>query len=224
MVEAGGAGGADRRLTLAATKQELTACTACAQHLPLGPRPVLQLSTTARILIIGQAPSRSAHGSGVPFEDRSGERLARWLGLDDAALHDETKVAIVSMGLCYPGGASGGDKPPRPEWAALWHERLFSVLPTDRLTVLLGVHAQRAYLPQTRAWSLAERVRRHAEFAPLFPLPHPAWRSALFAAANPWFEADVLPALRASVFKHLDETWTGCDTVQERKVQPLGTR
>lgn len=217
-------GGAVRRLTPAALRAELAACTACVPHLPLGPRPVLHISTTARILIIGQAPSRSAHESGVPFADRSGERLAGWLGIDEATLHDPAKVAIVSMGLCYPGKASGGDKPPRRECAPLWHRRLFNLLPADRLTILLGTHAQAAYLPQTRGWSLAERVRRHAEFAPFFPLPHPAWRSALFAAANPWFEAEVLPALRHSVFKHLAETWNTWNTVQSGKTHRPGTR
>lgn len=191
-------------MTVSTIQAELAACTACAAHLPLDPRPVLQLSPTARILIIGQAPSRSAHLSGVPFEDRSGERLAQWLGIDSATLHDPAQIAIISMALCYPGKASGGDKPPRPECAPLWHRRLFDLLPADRLTILLGTYAQRAYLPQTKGWPMAERVRRHADFAPFFPLPHPAWRSALFATANPWFEAEVLPALRWQVAGLLD--------------------
>ena len=156
------------------------------------------------MLIIGQAPGRITHHSGIPFDDAAGERLADWLGIDEATLHDPARVAIVSMGLCYPGKAKGGDKPPRPECAPLWHDRIFSLLPADRLTLLVGAHAQMRYLPETRRWTMTERVRRHAEFPGLIPLPHPAWRARLWMADNPWFEAQVLPTLRAEVSLRID--------------------
>ena len=171
-----------------ALKREVRACTICAQHLPLGPRPLVQFSSTSRILIIGQAPGRITHERGRPFDDASGERLADWLGMDFEAMHDSTRVAIVSMGLCYPGKAGGGDSPPRPECAPAWHERIFAELPEDRLTLL-----------DTRRLSMTERVRRHADFTPFFSLPHPSWRSTIFMRDNPWFEDEVLPELRRAV-------------------------
>ena len=181
-------------------KAEIAACRICAEHLPHGVRPVASFSSTARLLIIGQAPGSKVHESGIPWDDASGDRLREWTGLSKDEMYDPTRVALVPMGFCYPGKASGGDKPPRPECAAMWHERVLAELPQDRLTLLVGTYAQRAYLPQTRNWTMAERVRRHCEFQPDFiPLPHPAWRSKLFMRQHPWFEEDLLPVLRDSV-------------------------
>ena len=180
--------------------REVGACRVCAAHLPLEPRPIAQFSATAQLLVIGQAPGRVTHESGVPFDDKAGDRLADWLGIDEAMLHDPSRVAIVSMGLCYPGKAKGGDLPPRPECAPLWHPRILPTLPLDRLTLLVGTYAQRAYLPDTKGWTMQERVRRWREFLPRFiPLPHPSWRSNLFMRDNPWFENDLLPELRKLV-------------------------
>ncbi|WP_298465420.1 uracil-DNA glycosylase family protein [uncultured Erythrobacter sp.] len=178
---------------------EIQACTICAEHLPLGPRPVVQFSPKSRILIIGQAPGTKVHASGVPWDDDSGERLREWLGLDKPAFYDPDNVALMPMGFCYPGKASGGDAPPRKECAPAWHQRILDMLPDDCLTLLVGAYAQTAYLPDTKKLSMTERVRRGSEFAPFLPLPHPAWRVRLWAAKNPWFESDVLPELHASV-------------------------
>lgn len=183
-----------------ALKREIRGCTLCAKHLPLGPKPIVQFSATSRVVVIGQAPGRITHHSGLAFDDKSGHRLAEWLGVGFDTLHDPARFAIVSMGFCYPGKASGGDKPPRPECAPMWHERVWAELPEDCLTLLVGTYAQRAYLPETRSWTMVERIRRWRAFLPRFvPLPHPAWRSTLFMRDHPWFEAEVLPGLRRRV-------------------------
>jgi uracil-DNA glycosylase len=178
-------------------RQRIAACTLCAAHLPLGPRPIARFSATSRLLIIGQAPGTKVHASGVPWDDDSGDRLRDWLGIDRATFYDEARVAQMPMGFCYPGRAAGGDAPPRRECAPKWHDAVLGVLPKDRLTLLVGVHAQARYLPQLKRLSLAERVRRFGEDWPFVALPHPAWRSRLFMRAHPWFEAEVLPELRA---------------------------
>jgi len=182
-----------------ALAREIRSCTLCAAQLPLGPKPIVQFSATSRILVIGQAPGRITHHSGIPFDDKAGDRLASWLGVDADMLHDPERFAIVSMGFCYPGKASGGDKPPRPECAPLWHERVFAALPQDRLTLLVGTYAQKRYLPETRAERMADRIAKWRSFGDTIPLPHPAWRSTLFMREHPWFEADMLPELRRRV-------------------------
>lgn len=186
--------------TISALKADIAACNVCAAQLHAGPRPILQFSATARLVIIGQAPGRKVHESGVPWDDASGDRLREWTGLGKAEFYDASKVALVPMGFCYPGTGASGDLPPRPECAPLWHERVLDVLPPDRLTLLVGSYAQVRYLPATKKLSLTERVRSFASFGPQFlPLPHPSWRSTGWMARNPWFETDVLPALRCAV-------------------------
>ena len=178
---------------------EVRACTHCAAHLPLGPRPVLRAAPTARLLIIGQAPGTRVHETGIPWNDRSGERLRTWLQMDAETFYDEARVAIVPMGFCYPGVLPrGGDCPPRPECAPLWHERLLAGLPEIALTLLIGQYAQAHYLGPRRGKTLTETVRRHAEFAAdgLLPLPHPSWRTTGWEKKNPWFGTELLPALR----------------------------
>ncbi len=184
-------------------RQRIAACTLCAAHLPLGPRPVARFSASSRILIIGQAPGTKVHLSGVPWDDDSGDRLRGWLGIDKRAFYDETKVAQMPMGFCYPGKAAGGDSPPRKECAPQWHDAVLDVLPQDRLTLLVGIHAQARYLPHLKRLSLAERVARFGEDLPFVSLPHPAWRSRMFMARHPWFEAEVLPRLRAMIAEAL---------------------
>lgn len=182
---------------------EIEACNICTEHLPLGPRPVVQFSEKSRILIIGQAPGTKVHASGVPWDDDSGDRLRDWLGLDKDAFYDPYSVALMPMGFCYPGKAKGGDAPPRKECAPKWHERLLARLPKERLTLLVGTYAQSQYLPQTRKLSLTERVRQGEQesetLGPAIPLPHPSWRVRMWMGRNPWYEDEVLPALRHSV-------------------------
>ncbi|HJU18429.1 MAG TPA: uracil-DNA glycosylase family protein [Stellaceae bacterium] len=178
---------------------EIRGCTLCAAHLPLGPRPVVRGRPSARLLIISQAPGQKAHHSGLSFDDRSGERLREWLGLNRAVFWDESRVAIMPLGFCYPGRApGGGDRPPRPECAPHWHGALRSLLPAIELTLLVGSYAIRHYLPQTRARPAGEAIAQWRDFLPdFFPLPHPSWRVALWQRQNPWFETEVLPELRA---------------------------
>jgi uracil-DNA glycosylase len=178
---------------------EIRACTVCAAALPAGPRPIVQFSAASRLVVIGQAPGARVHASGVPWDDASGARLREWTGLSSEIFYDPARVALVPMGFCYPGAGATGDKPPRPECAPLWHRRILARLPAERLTLLVGAYAQRAYLGP-RGSSLTETVRGFDAQRPgFFPLPHPSWRSGGWMKRNPWFERDVVPPLRARV-------------------------
>ncbi len=156
------------------------------------------------MLIIGQAPGTRVHASGVPWDDDSGDRLRDWLGLDKDRFYDPDTLALMPMGFCYPGKAGSGDAPPRPECAPAWHDRILALLPENRLTLLVGAYAQRAYMPDTAKLSMTERVRRGGEFAPFVPLPHPSWRVRMWMGKNPWYEAETLPRLRAAVARRLN--------------------
>ena len=190
---------------------ELSACAVCAQELPCGPRPIVQLTRKAQVVIIGQAPGRNVHESGVPWDDASGEHLREWLNVSRSEFYDATRFAFIPMGFCYPGKKSGGDAPPRPECAPLWHDRLLEQLPTTSLLVLVGQYAQKYYLSRAardgdaamkRKSSLTETVRCYEQYLPrYFPLPHPSWRSKGWMQKNPWFSQRVLPALRIEVGK-----------------------
>jgi uracil-DNA glycosylase len=176
---------------------DVRACRACGDLLPLGPRPVFQLSATARILVASQAPGTKVHASGIPFSDPSGDRLREWMGLSKDQFYDQEKIAILPMGLCYPGRAKSGDAPPRPECAPRWRDRLLESMPSLRLTLLVGSYAQNHVLGPG---ALTERVRNFGAYLPgYFPLPHPSWRSAIWAKNHPWFENEVLPALRTAI-------------------------
>ncbi|NVO05058.1 MAG: uracil-DNA glycosylase family protein [Rhodoferax sp.] len=178
---------------------QIRSCTLCAEHLPLGPRPVLQASASARVLVVGQAPGRKVHETGIPFNDPSGERLRDWLGMPRDVFYDPTQVALVPMGFCFPGTGRAGDLPPRPECAATWRPALLSHLQQVQLTVVLGQYALGYHLPPP-ATSVTERVQAWRQHAPqLFPLPHPSPRNNRWLKNNPWFEAELLPALRLQV-------------------------
>ena len=188
-------------MSLRVLLREVHACRICSSNLPFGPRPVLQVASTARLLIISQAPGSKVHQSGIPWNDASGDRLRAWLQLDRSLFYDAARVAILPMGFCYPGvGENGGDNSPRSECAPLWHKRLLTHLPGVRLTLLLGQYAQRYYLESKRKSSMTETVRAYSEYAPqFFPLPHPSWRSTVWMQKHPWFEDVVIPRLRKTV-------------------------
>ncbi len=186
---------------LADLLQDIRACRHCAAALPLGPRPVLRASQTARLIICGQAPGTRVHATGLPFNDPSGDRLRAWMGIDRDTFYDETRVSIIPMGFCYPGrDPRGGDLPPRSECAALWHDRLFASLPRPKLLLPIGRYAQAYHLKDQTRPSVTETVKAWREFTPaMIPLPHPSPRNIGWLKRNPWFEAEVIPALRAAV-------------------------
>ena len=180
--------------------KEVRRCTLCASYLPLPPRPVVQLHPNARILIAGQAPGRKVHDSGIPFNDASGQRLRDWMGIDSELFYNPEKIAILPMGFCYPGSGKSGDLPPRPECAAHWRRRLLELLPNIQLTLLIGQYAQNWHLRGSRKTSLTETVKAWREYWPdSLPLPHPSPRNNRWLKKNPWFETDVLPALRSKI-------------------------
>ena len=184
---------------------EVGRCRVCAADLPLGPRPVLRGSGRARLMIISQAPGTRAHASGLSFDDRSGDVLRDWLAIDRATFYDQSRVAIMPMGFCYPGrDAAGGDRPPRRECAALWHPPVRALLPDIRLTLLVGSYAVREYLGARAKPTMQATVRAWMDYGPEFlPLPHPSWRTTFWIKRNPWFLAETLPDLRARVHRLL---------------------
>jgi uracil-DNA glycosylase len=190
-------------MSLTRILREVRACRICEADLPFGPRPIVQLARTARLLIISQAPGSKVHQSGIPWSDASGDRLRGWLKLDRAVFYDKARVAILPMGFCYPGvGDNGADKPPRPECAPHWHERLLKHLPDLQLTLLVGQYAHRHYLGTERKDSMTENVKAFSQHGPqFFPLPHPSWRSVIWMRKHPWFEETIIPRLRKAVRK-----------------------
>jgi uracil-DNA glycosylase len=169
--------------------------------LPHEPHPVLRVSRTARICIVGQAPGTRVHASGTPFTDPSGDRLRDWMGVTPDEFYDVSRLAIVPMGFCFPGlDAKGGDLPPRRECAEAWREQLFKLLPQIELTLLVGQYAQAWHLGAARKESLTATVAAWRDYGPRFiPLPHPSWRNNAWIKKNPWFEAELLPVLRREV-------------------------
>jgi uracil-DNA glycosylase len=179
--------------------KRVRACTLCAAHLPLGPRPVLQLHPGARILIAAQAPGRKVHESGRPFDDASGNRLRAWLGIGPDIFYDPRRIAIVPMGFCFPGTGRSGDLPPRPECAPAWRRQLLAQLRDLELTLVLGQYAQAYHFSGSRS-SLTELVKSWRVYWPhTVPLPHPSPRNNIWLRRNPWFERDLVPVLRERV-------------------------
>jgi len=187
--------------TLAGLLARVRACRLCEAHLPLGPRPVLRVTSTARVMIVGQAPGTKVHETGIPWNDPSGDHLREWLDLDRETFYDDSRIAIVPTGFCYPGRhPKGGDLPPRPECAPTWHPLLLPHMPDLALTFLVGGAAQDHYLGRRRGRNVTETVRAWREYLPQYlPTPHPSWRSRNWLKRNPWFAAEVVPALRAEV-------------------------
>lgn len=175
---------------------EVRSCTHCSMHLPHGTRPVLQYDPSASILIAGQAPGRKVHESGIPFNDASGDRLRDWMGISKDVFYDSTRIAILPMGFCYPGTGRSGDLPPRTECAPLWREKLLNGFKQLKLTLVIGEYAQAYHLPGVSG-SVTSRVAAWRDHWPnVIPLPHPSPRNNIWLGRNPWFEKDLLPALR----------------------------
>lgn len=175
------------------------ACTLCAEVLPEGPRPVVQLGESARILVVGQAPGRKVHQTGLPFNDPSGDRLRGWMGIDRDTFYKEKELAILPMGFCYPGTGKSGDLPPRPECADTWREALLARLPNIELTLLIGQYAQAWHLPDGSKKVTANVEQWRHYWPQQLPMPHPSPRNNLWLRRNPWFEKDVIPALQGRV-------------------------
>jgi uracil-DNA glycosylase len=187
-------------VTIDALLKKVRDCTICEPHLPLGANPVLRASASARLLIVGQAPGTKVHASGVPWADASGNRLRDWLGMDSGMFYDERVVAIVPMAFCYPGRGNGGDLPPRRECASTWHPQLLPLLEKVELILLIGSYSQAAFLGAARRATLTETVRDARAYLPRYmPLPHPSPRNQMWLRRNPWFDADIVPMVRAQV-------------------------
>lgn len=188
--------------TVASTKKllaEVRACTLCRAHLPLGPRPVLQVHGGARVLIAGQAPGRKVHETGVPFDDASGDRLRDWMGVTRDQFYDPKSIAILPMGFCFPGTGKSGDLPPRPECPPAWREQLLAHLPKLELTLVIGKYAQSYHLPDAKGGVTQVVQDWRAHWPAVLPLPHPSPRNNIWLKKNPWFPRQVLPALRKRV-------------------------
>jgi uracil-DNA glycosylase len=177
------------------------ACTICAKELPLGPRPVLLVRATTRLLIVSQAPGTRVHETGLPFNDRSGDRLRAWLGVDRDTFYDHPALGVMAVGMCYPGvDAKGGDKPPMKICAPTWHPRIRPLLTEVKLTLLVGSYAQDFYLGARRKPSMTETIAAWRDYLPEFlPLPHPSWRNTAWLKRQPWFEREVVPTLQRRV-------------------------
>ncbi len=182
---------------------EIRRCRACEPHLPLGANPVIQANENAKLLIIGQAPGTRVHQTSISWNDPSGDRLRDWLQLDKTAFYDARDIAIMPMGLCYPGKGTSGDLPPRKECAPLWHNKVLQQLPNIGMTLLIGQYAQNYYLTD-KPKTLTETVRQWDRWAPQYiPLPHPSPRNTLWLRKNPWFEQEIVPYIRHYVHQHL---------------------
>lgn len=183
---------------------EVRACTICAAHLPHGTRPVLQIHPQARILIASQAPGRKVHESGVPFDDASGDRLREWMGVTRDVFYDSKQIAILPMGLCFPGTGKSGDLPPRPECALVWRDQLLDHLRHLEVTLVVGQYAQTYHMNEERSL-LTKTVRNWRSHWPkIVPLPHPSPRNNIWLSRNPWFEKELVPMLRRRISEVLE--------------------
>jgi uracil-DNA glycosylase len=186
--------------------KDIRACEVCKEHLPLGPRPIVAAHADAKIIIIGQAPGTKVHETGVPWDDPSGRQLRKWLGVTDEVFYDETKIALVPMGFCYPGKGKGGDLPPRTECAPLWHQQLWDSMPNLELIILIGTYAQKYYLKKGMEKNLTETVKSFKKYLPkYFPLPHPSPRNRFWLTKNPWFDEEVVMELQKIIKDHLEK-------------------
>ncbi len=180
--------------------QQVRNCKECEKHLPLGVNPIVSASFKSRIIVIGQAPGRIVHNTNIPWNDKSGDNLRSWLGLDKPTFYNAEMIALMPMGFCYPGTGKTGDLPPRPECAPLWHNKFLTLMSSAKLTLLIGQYAQNYYLKDQVKTTLTETVYHFNAFLPkYFPLPHPSPRNNIWQAKNAWFARDVLPELKKKV-------------------------
>lgn len=181
---------------------DIRQCRECAAHLPHGPRPIVAANSNSRILVMGQAPGRKVHETGIPWDDPSGSRLREWMGISSEDFYNESIVALVPMAFCFPGTGKSGDLPPRPECEKLWHKELLGQLPKVKLTLVIGQYAQRYRLGDQYKQTLTENVKAWREFTPAcLPLPHPSPRNNRWLTKNPWFLSDVVPYLKRQIRK-----------------------
>ncbi|MCU0431939.1 MAG: uracil-DNA glycosylase family protein [Bacteroidia bacterium] len=186
--------------------QQIRNCKECERHLKDGVNPVVAASTQSKIIIIGQAPGRIVHETGIPWNDKSGDNLRNWLGIDKPVFYNARLIALMPMGFCYPGTGKSGDLPPRPECAPLWHDKLLKRMPQAALVLLIGQYAQNHYLGSKAKSTLTETVKQFNTYLPgYFPLPHPSPRNNLWQAKNRWFELEVLPELKQRVKQTLEK-------------------
>ncbi len=179
---------------------KITQCRVCAKFMEHEPRPVLSIDPKSKILIVGQAPGAAVHRTGIPWNDKSGENLRKWLDIRNADFYNPEIFGIVPMGFCYPGKGKSGDLPPRPECAPLWHEQITSQMQSLKLVLLIGKYAQDYYLQKRAKRTLTETVQNFEDYLPqYFVLPHPSPRNNIWQAKNPWFADLVLPELRRSI-------------------------
>lgn len=182
--------------------KKIRSCDLCCKELPFAPNPIVRPSSTAKILITGQAPGTKVHETGIPWNDPSGNKLREWMGIDRETFYDNSSIAIMPMGFCYPGKGKSGDLPPRPECAATWHSPLLELMPQIELTLLIGQYSQKYYLQENNKKSVTETVKAWKEFSPKYlPMPHPSPRNKLWLKKNAWFERDVVPQLRKRIKK-----------------------
>ncbi len=186
--------------------EQVRQCKACEAALPLEPRPTIQVHPEARLLIIGQAPGLKVHQTGIPWNDASGERLREWIGIPKEIFYDESIVAIMPMGFCYPGKGKTGDLPPRKECFPLWHEKLLENMPKIECILLVGSYAVNSYLKNSRKKSLTETIQAWEEYLPRFiPFPHPSPLNNIWLHKNRWFEEKTLPKIRKIIRIVLDD-------------------
>ncbi|WP_416866690.1 MAG: uracil-DNA glycosylase family protein [Imperialibacter sp.] len=179
---------------------EIRHCSVCKEHLPYAPRPIIQASRAAKVVVIGQAPGLKVQQSGIPWDDASGDNLRSWLGVSRETFYNDKLLALMPMGFCYPGAGKSGDLPPRPECAPLWHPPVLESMPEVRVTLLIGQYAQAYYLKNRRKSTLTETVKSYQTYLPEYlPLPHPSPRNNIWQKKNSWFREDVLPTLQSIV-------------------------
>ncbi len=179
---------------------EIKACAICSEHLDLGPKPVFTAHKKSKIVIVGQAPGLAAHKSGIPWNDKSGNNLRKWMNIDNNTFYDTKQIAIIPMGFCYPGKGKSGDLAPRKECAPKWHLALLNEMPNVQLILLIGKYAQDYYIKNNPYKNLTETVRNYQNFLPnYFVLPHPSPRNNIWQAKNEWFSKDVLPDLKYTI-------------------------